>query len=345
LFARKLIALLKPHDVIWVHDYHLIPLASELRRAGIKNRIGFFLHVPFPSYDVLRAAPSHEYLLGSLCAYDVVGFQTDRDLMSFKACVAQPPIGVAAVGDNIMQVAGGSFIADVFPIGIDVDKILALAEQAQSSRDVQRMVKSLDGRSLVIGVDRLDYSKGLTQRLLSYERLLEKYPHSRQSLVYIQIAPPTRTGVRAYDEIRAELEQTSGRINGRFAEPDWVPIRYLNRGFSRTTLAGFFRNAVVGLVTPIRDGMNLVAKEYLASQDRRDPGVLVLSSLAGAARELTEAVIVNPYDSDDVADGISIALSMSRDERRERHEAMLATLRTNDITAWRTRFVEALLAA
>jgi trehalose 6-phosphate synthase len=344
LFARKLMALLEPQDVIWVHDYHLIPLASELRRAGIENRIGFFLHVPFPSYDVFRAAPAHEYLLRSLCAYDVVGFQTDRDLMSFKACVTQPAIGAVVAADNIMEVAGGDFIADVFPIGIDVDKIAVLAEQAQSSQNVQRMVNSLDSRNLVIGVDRLYYSKGLTQRFLSYERLLEKYPHSRQSLVYIQIAPPTRTGVRAYDDIRAELEQTSGRINGRFAEPDWVPIRYLNKGFSRTTLAGFFRKAAVGLVTPIRDGMNLVAKEYVASQDRRDPGVLVLSSLAGAARELTEAVIVNPYDVDDVADGISIALSMSRDERRERHEAMLVTLRKNDITAWRKRFVEALLA-
>lgn len=345
LFARKLMALLEPHDVIWVHDYHLIPLAAELRRAGIENRIGFFLHVPFPSFDVFRAAPAHEYLLRSLCAYDVIGFQTDRDLMSFKACVTQPAIGVVAETDNIMRVGGGSFIADVFPIGIDVDKIADLAEDAQHTQDVHRMVKSLDGRNLVIGVDRLDYSKGLTQRMLSYERLLEKYPQTRQSLVYIQIAPPTRTGVRAYDEIRAELEQTSGRINGRFAETDWVPIRYLNRGFSRATLAGFFRNAAVGLVTPIRDGMNLVAKEYITSQDPQDPGVLVLSSLAGAARELTDAVIVNPYDSEDVADGIGIALSMSHDERRERHAAMLDTLRHNDITAWRTRFVEALLAA
>jgi trehalose 6-phosphate synthase len=345
LFARKLIALIEPQDVIWVHDYHLIPLAAELRHAGIENRIGFFLHVPFPSYDVFRAVPAHEYLLNTLCAYDVVGFQTDRDLMSFKACVTQPAIGVVAETDNIMQVGSGHFIADVFPIGTDVDKIATLAEQAQSSRDVRRMVESLGGRKLVIGVDRLDYSKGLTQRFLSYERLLEKYPFSRQSLVYIQIAPPTRTGVRAYDEIRAELEQTAGRINGRFAEPDWVPIRYLNTGFSRDTLMGFFRDAAVGLVTPIRDGMNLVAKEYVASQDRHDPGVLVLSSLAGAARELTEAVIVNPYDNDDVADGMGIALSMSRDERCERHAALLDTLKKNDITAWRTRFVEALLAA
>ena len=345
LFTRKLLALLEPDDVIWVHDYHLIPLAAELRHAGVENRIGFFLHVPFPSYDVFRAVPVHEYLLRSLCAYDVVGFQTDRDLMSFKSCVTQPAIGAVATTDNMIEVTGGHFIADVFPIGIDVDNILALAEQSQSSLHVERMLRSLDGRHLVIGVDRLDYSKGLTQRFLSYERLLEKYPHARQSLVYIQIAPPTRTGVRAYDEIRGGLEQTSGRINGRFAKPDWVPIRYLNTGFSRSTLAGFFRNAAVGLVTPIRDGMNLVAKEYVASQDRQDPGVLVLSSLAGAARELTEAVIVNPYDIEDVADGISLALSMSRDERCERHETMLATLRNNDITAWRSRFVEVLFAA
>ena len=344
LFARKLAPLVRPDDVIWVHDYHLIPLAAELRAAGIGNPVGFFLHVPFPSYEVLRAVPGHEYLLRSLCAYDVVGFHTDRDLAAFQTCIKQPVVGGILGDDNRIAVPGGELVADVFPIGIDVDSVVNMAGEAQTSRNVQRMVRSLNERDMVIGVDRLDYSKGLTQRFLSYERLLEKYPDFQNRLVYLQVAPPTRTGVRAYDEIRAELEQTSGRINGRFAEMDWVPIRYLNSGFDRRTLMGFFRNAAVGLVTPVRDGMNLVAKEYVASQNRKRPGVLVLSSLAGAARELTEAVIVNPHDRDNVADGIATALSMPLAERRERHAALMETLQKNDITAWRRRFVDALKA-
>ena len=343
LFARKLASLLLPGDIIWVHDYHLIPLAAELRNAGIDNPIGFFLHVPFPTFEALRAVPGHEYLLRSLCAYDVLGFHTDRDLAAFKTCLQEPIVPAELRGENTIEVPGGSLVADVFPIGVDVEEILALSAEADTSKPVRRMVRSLDGRQLIIGVDRLDYSKGLRQRFLAYERLLEKYPNTQNNIALMQIAPPTRVGVRAYDEIRAELEQVSGRINGRFASSDWVPIRYLNKGIGRKPLMGFFRNADVGLVTPVRDGMNLVAKEYVVAQDPDDPGMLVLSSLAGAARELTDAVIVNPYDRDSVADGIATALTMSLDERRERHSSMMQVLRKNDITAWRTRFVDALM--
>jgi trehalose 6-phosphate synthase len=179
--------------------------------------------------------------------------------------------------------------------------------------------------------------------MLAYERLLEKYPNAQKNVTLMQIAPPTRTGVRTYDDIRSELEQVSGRINGRFAETDWVPIRYLNKGVARKPLMGLFRNASAALVTPVRDGMNLVAKEYVAAQDPDDPGMVVLSSLAGAACELTDAVIVNPHDRDDVADGIATAINMPLEERRKRHALMLEVLRKNDITAWRTRFVDALL--
>ena len=343
LFARKLASLLQPGDIIWVHDYHLIPLAAELRSAGIDNPIGFFLHVPFPTFEALRAVPGHEYLLRSLCAYDVLGFHTDRDLTAFKTCLQEPIVPAKINGDNTIEVAGGSLIADVFPIGVDVGEIEALSAEADTSKSVRRMVRSLYGRQLIIGVDRLDYSKGLHQRFLSYERLLEKYPNTQNYVTLMQIAPPTRIGVRAYDEIRAELEQDSGRINGRFASSDWVPIRYLNKGIGRKPLMGFFRNADVGLVTPVRDGMNLVAKEYVVAQDPDNPGMLVLSSLAGAARELTDAVIVNPYDRDSVADGIATAITMPLHERRKRHAAMMQVLRKNDITAWRTRFVDALM--
>ena len=343
IFARKLAALLEPRDIIWVHDYHLIPLASELRKAGFENPIGFFLHVPFPSYEAFRAVPGHEYLLRCLCAYDVVGFHTAGDLAAFQTCIREPLVGAEFLARNRVKVPGGELIADVFPIGVDVDEIQQLSREAQDLRQVRNMVKSLAGRELIIGVDRLDYSKALVQRMLSYERLLEKYPNARKNVTLMQIAPPTRTGVRTYDEIRAELERVSGHINGFFAETDWVPIRYLNKGVPRKPLMGFFRNASVALVTPVRDGMNLVAKEFMAAQDPDDPGIVVLSSLAGAACELTDAVIVNPHDRDNVADGIATAINMPREERCERYASMLEILRKNDITAWRTRFVDALL--
>ena len=343
VFAAKLAPLLKPDDIIWVHDYHLIPLASELRNAGIDNPIGFFLHTPFPSYEVLRAVPRHEFLLRCLCAYDVIGVHTPGDLAAFQTCIREPIVGAEFLDTNRIKVAGGELLADVFPIGVDVDELRHLAEAAQEMKQVRNMVKSLGGRELIIGVDRLDYSKGLMQRFLAYERLLEKYPNAQKNVTLMQIAPPTRAGVRAYDEIRYQLEQVSGRINGRFAATDWVPIRYLNKGVARKPLMGFFRHATSALVTPLRDGMNLVAKEYVAAQDPKNPGMPVLSSLAGAAYELTDAVIVNPHDSEDVADGIATAINMPLDERRERHASMIDVLRKNDITAWRTRFVDALL--
>ena len=342
-FAAKLAPLLKPDDIIWVHDYHLIPLAEKLRNAGVENPIGFFLHTPFPSYEAFRAVPGHEYLLRCLCAYDVIGFHTEGDLAAFQTCIREPIVGAEFLDHNRIKVDGGELIADVFPIGIDVGEIQQLAIAAQDLQQVKNMIESLNGRELIIGVDRLDYSKGLVQRFLAYERLLEKYPKAQKVVTLMQIAPPTRTGVRAYDDIRTELEQVSGNINGRFAETDWVPIRYLNKGVPREPLMGFFRHASAALVTPVRDGMNLVAKEYIAAQDPEDPGMLVLSSLAGASRELTDAVIVNPHDRDDVADGIATAINMPLDERRERYASMIEVLRRNDVTAWRTRFVDALL--
>jgi len=193
-----------------------------------------------------------------------------------------------------------------------------------------------------MGVDRLDYSKGLVERFSAYQYFLETHPENLGRVTYIQIAPLSRTDVKAYKEIRQSLEQAAGRTNGRFADTDWTPIRYLNRNFPHATLMGFLRAAQVGLVTPLRDGMNLVAKEFVVAQDDNDPGVLVLSNLAGAARELSSALLVNPYDSHAVGNAIQTALAMSLDERRERHAAMMQVLRRNDIITWTRRFLEAL---
>ena len=344
-FARRLVDVLEPDDLIWVHDYHLFQLGLSLRQSGIKQPIGFFLHVPFPNFDVLRVLPCYPQILRGLAAYDVVGFQTERDLSSFQDCMVQPEIGGAVHDDGTIEVFGRRFRADVFPIGIDVAECQRVAVENSQHKQVQRLTGSLGGRKLIIGVDRLDYSKGLELRFRGFETLLESYPSERGEVVYLQIAPPTRTGVRTYDRIRQGLETAAGNINGRFAEMDWMPIRYLNRGYSRELLMAILREARIGLVTPIRDGMNLVAKEYVASQNPKDPGMPVLSTLCGAAKELKEAVLVNPYDRQGVADGLQQALAMPLNERRARHTAMLSILEKNDIHAWSRRFVEALRSA
>jgi trehalose 6-phosphate synthase len=343
LFARQLRPLLEPDDIIWIHDYHLIPLASHLRDEGVRQPLGFFLHVPFPSFDVLRALPVYEEILNALCAYDVVSFQTETDLAAFRECITQPEIRGEVLGDGRIRAYGRVFAAAAFPIGIDVDQCRTLAEENLGRPQVERFKTSLAERKLIIGVDRLDYSKGLELRFRAYESLLENFPAQRGHVSFMQIAPPTRSAVSTYETIRNELEQAAGNINGRFAEVDWVPIRYLNRAYDRSMLMALFRLAAVGLVTPIRDGMNLVAKEYVASQNSKDPGVLVLSRLCGAALELGEgAVLVNPYDKEGVAEGLRQAIEMSVTERRARHDSMITVLQENDIHTWCRRFIEAL---
>lgn len=338
-FAQKLAPLLKPDDVIWVHDYHLVPLACRLRELGVRAPIGFFLHIPFPYIETLRVLPTHAELVRDLAAYDLVGFQAQSDLQSFHSAVEQC-IPQAEIGeDDTIRIGERTVASGIFPIGVDVDVIQAEASRAYRTQIVQKMIDSLVGRKLVIGVDRLDYSKGLVERFSAYEQFLESFPDNRGHVTYLQIAPLSRKDVHSYGEIRRSLEQAAGRTNGRFADTDWTPIRYLNRNFPHESLMGFLRAAQVGLVTPVRDGMNLVAKEYLAAQDPDDPGVLVLSTLAGAAHELGGALQVNPYDSRAVGHAIQTALNMSLGERRERHAAMLEGLKANDIKAWAQRFV------
>ena len=341
-FAQKLAALVKPNDIIWVHDYHLIPLACRLRELGVRVPIGFFLHIPFPYIETLRVLPTYAELVRDLTAYDLVGFQADSDLRSFHSAVTHCIESTRIDHDGVVHAGERKFKSGVFPIGVDVDNIQGEATRAYDTPVVRKMIESLVGRKLVIGVDRLDYSKGLVERFSAYEQFLEAFPENRSHVTYLQIAPLSRKDVQSYIEIRRSLEQASGRTNGRFADADWTPIRYLNRNFPHEALMGFLRAAQVGLVTPLRDGMNLVAKEYVASQDPADPGVLILSQLAGAARELVTAMQINPYDSRAVGHAIQTALNMSLTERRDRHAAMLETLRSNDIGAWANRFISTL---
>jgi trehalose 6-phosphate synthase len=292
---------------------------------------------------MLRVLPAYAELLRDLTSYDVLGFQTQNDLRSFQSGIEHLCGPEALRGDGRIRVSGDRVIrAEVFPIGIDVASVQSEAVEATQAEVVKRMTDSLMGRTLMIGVDRLDYSKGLVERFHAYQHFLEAYPDMLGRITYLQIAPLSRSDVRAYVEIRQALEQAAGRTNGRFADTDWTPIRYLNRNFPHATLMGLLRAANVGIVTPLRDGMNLVAKEYVAAQNPEDPGVLILSNLAGAARELTAALQVNPYDTRTVSQAIQAALTMSLQERRERHTAMLQVLRRNDIATWTRRFVEAL---
>lgn len=344
LFAARLRPLLKDDDLIWVHDYHLIPMGEHLRKAGCRQRIGFFLHIPWPAPEVLLALPNHAALVQAICSYDLVGFQTERDVHAFQEYIETEANGVVGSGGEV-EAFGRRLRIGAFPIGVDTDDVARFARNAAGSRQTVRLRESLRGRDLIIGVDRLDYSKGLIERVEAYEHLLHRHPQNRGHVVFLQIAPPSRADVPEYMEIRQRLESAAGHVNASYAEFDWVPIRYLNKGFTRQTLAGFFRVARVGLVTPLRDGMNLVAKEYVAAQDGEDPGVLVLSRFAGAAEELDAALIVNPYDIEGVGEALQAALAMRLDERRARWRAMFDLLKRNDVTAWRASFLKALAAA
>jgi trehalose 6-phosphate synthase len=343
LFARALAPMLTPDDQVWIHDYHLIPLAQELRRLGCRQPIGFFLHTPFPAAEMLRLLPNHRELVAALCAYDLVGFQTQSDLHGFRDYLLRRD-GGEDLGAGALRAFGRVVRAGVYPVGIDVDGIARQAEAAEESRHMRRLRASIDGRALIIGVDRLDYSKGLPARFDAYAHLLDEYPQARRRTVLLQIAPPSRSDIPEYREIRKTLEAASGNINGRYAEFDWTPLRYLNKSFSHRILTGFYRAAKLALVTPLRDGMNLVVKEYLAAQSAEDPGMPVLSEFAGAAHELGEAILVNPYDQEGMTEAIWRGLEMPLGERKERWQAMMKTLRRNDSEAWRDRFIADLAA-
>ena len=346
LFADKLAPMLRDDDMVWVQDYHLIPLAALLRERGLRAKIGFFLHVPMPSSDLLAALPQHDRLFEGLSAYDLVGFQTVRDLERFQDYVRLFGRGRVLTPGRLETAGGRRLRAGAFPISIDTAQIERQAAESSDKPSVRKLRESLSGRALAIGVDRLDYSKGLPERFRAFERYLQRHPKQRGDLTFLQIAPVSRGEVTEYKALRQELEQLAGHVNGSHAEPDWTPMRYVNRNFAHPTLTGFYRMARIGLVTPLRDGMNLVAKEYVASQDPEDPGVLVLSTFAGAARELdVGALLVNPYDLDGVADAIAEAVLMRAPERRRRWQAMMAVLRKHDIHAWRRDYLEALARA
>jgi len=343
-FASELHKILRPDDIVWVHDYHLIPLAKALRDRGHRNPIGFFLHVPFPPPEILTALPNHERLIPTMSSYDLVGFQTENDADNFTRYFAreyQMPRRdryTFQAGDRRMRIG-------IFPIGIETVEFNTVARRAARSAFVTETVASLAGRDMIIGVDRLDYSKGLTLRMDAFQSFLASNPDWRGKVTYLQITPKSRSDIREYGDLEQQIGQAAGRINGTYGEAAWTPIRYVNRAHSRTALAGLYRSARAALVTPLRDGMNLVAKEYVAAQDEENPGALILSRFAGAAVELDSALLVNPYDPESVGATIARALSMPLDERRARHAKMYEVLRANDVKFWGERFIATLTRA
>ncbi len=342
-FADSVLPLIEPDDLVWVHDYHLIPLGERLRRRGARNRMGFFLHIPWPPARLLVSLPYHERLVLSMLDYDLIGFQNDEWLESFLHYCKKELHAEVDEERGSVTLGGRTCVAKAFPIGIDYDHFMAQGETKEAKVAYDRLIESTRNRTAMIGVDRLDYSKGLPERIDGIGRFFDTHPDRVRDLVYIQIAPPSRADIGSYKDIRTLLEQKTGQINGERSEVDLVPIRYVNKGHSMAELFGFYRASKIGLVTPLRDGMNLVAKEYVAAQDPEDPGVLILSRFAGAAQQLQDALMVNPHSPDDLSHHIAIALAMPKQQRIRRWESLIKTVRDDNVVKWREDFVGALM--
>jgi trehalose 6-phosphate synthase len=338
--ARALLRFRKPDAAFWIQDYHFLALGAELRTLGVTNPIGLFLHTPWATPATMGCVPNHRELIEAMLAYDLIGFQTGDDRTNFLSYV-KSELGLAVAG-GVVTTQHGTSRCEVFPIGIDADLFAQQARKAMVHPDVSRLRKSLHGERLVIGVDRLDYSKGLINRINAFDRMLTAHPALQRTVSLLQIATPSRGAIEAYGNLQGDLARLVSDVNGRLGEADWTPIRYLNKGFQQSVLAGLYRTAQVGLVTPLQDGMNLVAKEYVAAQNPVDPGVLVLSKFAGAASQLDTALLVNPHDVDGMARTIATALSMPLNERRMRWEAMMSSLREHGIQRWFADFVATL---
>jgi trehalose 6-phosphate synthase/phosphatase len=337
-FAEVVAAHYRPGDLIWIHDYQLFLLPGLLRERLPGARIGFFLHIPFPSEELFRTLPSRDRLLRGVLGADLIGFHTPAYLRHFATSLTDI-LGLVVEIDRV-QLPGREVRLGVFPMGVDAAALAAMAADPAVDGEVHA-IRGDGSVRILLGVDRLDYTKGIPRRLLAYERMLETHPDLREKVRLVQVAVPSRTKVGAYQEFRALVDGLVGRINGAFGTPRWMPVHYIFRGLPESDLVALFRAADVMLVTPLRDGMNLVAKEFVASRTDGD-GVLVLSEFAGAAWELPEALQVNPYDLDGSAEQFYRALTMPREERRARLAPLRTRVHTFDVHRWAASFVECL---
>ncbi|MEO0786259.1 MAG: trehalose-6-phosphate synthase [Pseudomonadota bacterium] len=340
--ARMVSDRLEPGDTVWVHDYHFLLMGDYLRRSGWEGAIGFFLHIPFPPPEMFRALPEHQWIARAMCSYSVLGFQSKQDQHNFIRYLVEDCKGTL-VEDDVVEVFATRVKVACYPIGIDAEGFAAAARSETAQIAAERIGRFLGGRSLVIGVDRMDYSKGLPERFEAVGKLFDDFPDLHGKVSVTQIAPPSRSKVEEYRQLRLQLDSLAGRINGDYGDLDWIPLRYLARSYDREELAGLFRTARVGLVTPLRDGMNLVAKEFVMAQDPEDPGVLVLSEFAGAAEQLKPALIVNPHDTAKMAETVKIALEMPLEERIMRWEELRDIVTGQDVSWWRKLFLDDLV--
>ena len=339
-FADAVTSVVKKDDLIWIHDYHFLMMGRYLRDAQIDNRIGHFFHTPFPPASIFESLPRHHLLGKSLLQLDLVGFQTRKDYKHFSEYTEN--LGATLKGDGNINYQQRSIQLGVFPVEIDSQAFTRMAEKGFHNDRTKNLRTSLVGRKLILGIDRLDYSKGLPERFSAYRLFLKKYPKMHRTVSYLQITPRSRENVTVYSEIRRQLERKAGQINGEYADIDWVPLRYLNKTATREDIAGYMRLAEIGLVTPMRDGMNLIAKEYVAAQDPDNPGVLILSRFAGAADQLSSALLVNPFDIEEMADTIYHALTTPLAERKEKWRAMMNVLSQTSASEWAKSFLSCL---
>ena len=346
-FADCVASHVRPDDFVWVHDYHLMRVAKALGGLPTRPRVAFFLHIPFPPLDIFLKLPWRFEVLNALLAYDLVGFQTVRDRRNFVQCIRLllPDVRVSGrgavwtlrVGDREVRIGS-------FPISIDVGEFERRAEEDAVVEKAARLQADDPGRKLVLGVDRLDYTKGIPQKLEAFRNLLRRFPETREKVTLIQVVVPSREDIPRYREHKAAVEGLVGEINGEFTRAGWIPIRYIHRGLEGSSLAGYYRAADIALVTPLKDGMNLVCKEYCASHVDGD-GVLILSEFAGAAAQLQNgALLVNPYDVEGVANAIHEAMHLPPAGRRSRMRRLRRALREADIYHWLDTFLEAAIS-
>lgn len=342
MLASQLAPMLQDNDVVWIHDYHLIPFAQELRALGCKQRIGFFNHIPLPPPDAIKQIPWHGQLMEALFSYDLVGMQSAKDVENLRQYVEMEGVGQRQDNSHI-DAFGKKTSVQAFPIGIDTESLMSLVPSSTSSQAIMDEVRNESSkRLLMVGVDRLDYSKGVPKRLKAFRELLLMYPEMKENVTFVQIAAPTRQGVFAYDQLSRKTSGLVNKINAQFGTDTWKPVLYFNTSVERNSLVELYRLSRVGVVTPKADGMNLVAKEYVAAQTPEDPGVLVLSTEAGAASQLRESLLVEPKDSLGIAKAYKRGLTMSQEERKKRHGALLNNVKTETLGQWREHYLKRL---
>lgn len=344
IFAETIVERTVLGDYIWVHDYHLMLVAEKLREISGSRPIGFFLHIPFPAVDIFLKLPWRFQILRALLEFDIVGFQTVRDTQNFIHCVRTLMTGVTIRGrrsSHVVEQPGRRTQIGSFPIGIDYRHFDRQARSPEVEQEVRRAHDRLPNIKMILGIDRLDYSKGLPERIQAFQNALRRYPGLQGNVTLIQVVIPSREDVSEYQSQRAEIERLVGEVNGEFTQPGWVPIHYLYRSLEPTELFAYYRMSEVCLVTPLKDGMNLVSKEYCACNVEGD-GVLILSEFAGSAAQLFRgAIMVNPHDVEGTADAIHTAVRMSGDERRRQMRRLREIVRREDIFWWTDSFLAA----